>query len=381
MGTLAAVHVGLAADFIATTLPMPAARRPVLAVGAWLKNTLCLAERGRAHVSPFLGDLDTADACRAHAQTAHALLDWLGARPDCIAHDLHPDFYSTRLATTLAERLQIPLLAVQHHHAHIAAVAAENAVREPIIGLALDGVGLGTDGMAWGGELLLVHGAQMRRLGHFHPLPMPGGDRAAREPWRMAAAALHTIGRGGEIERRFAAQPAAPTVARMLKRSFNCPPTTSAGRLFDAASGLLGLCHTMSQEAQAACLLQQQAQTFGEAAPLHDGYRIGSDGSLDFRPLLAFLADCHDAAHGAAVFHATLAAGLASWAAAAARGQGAATVALGGGCFFNAVLVRQLDLALVRHGLKVLRPRILPPGDAAISLGQAWVALHFMQGN
>ncbi|MEV4780285.1 carbamoyltransferase HypF, partial [Burkholderia sp. LMU1-1-1.1] len=161
----------------------------VLACGAWLKNAACLLDRDGVRWSAPHGDLDDPDNCAALAASAAALAR-AGAPPAAIAHDLHPDFYSTRLAGELAARLDVPAIAVQHHHAHIGALAAEHGLREPLIGLALDGVGYGSDGAAWGGELLLVDGAAWRRLGHLRPLALPGGDAAAREPWRMAAAAL-----------------------------------------------------------------------------------------------------------------------------------------------------------------------------------------------
>lgn len=369
------------AGCVEKTLPLPCATQPVLAMGAWFKNTLCLAFDGQAHISSSVGDLDTPDACRAHEETAYALLDWLGEKPHCIVHDLHPDFHSSRFAAALAAELQVPLLAVQHHHAHIAAIAAEHHVDTPLLGLALDGVGLGDDGAAWGGELLAVDGADCQRLGHLHPLPLPGGDRAAREPWRMAAAALHETGRGAEITQRYSAQPGAKTVAEMLQRNLNCPRTSSMGRLFDAASGLLGLCDKMEFEAQAAILLEQQARQFGQTEAMPGGYRLSENGILDFRPLLAELADCFDPAQGAALFHATLAAGLADWVVAAAKRLGISVVALGGGCFLNRVLTQALEPLLTAQGLRVLRAEGCSPGDSAISLGQVWVAQHPLKGH
>lgn len=361
---------------IERVVQLPSASRPVLAMGAWFKNTLCITSVGQAHISRNLGDLDTPEACRAHEHAALALLDWLGERPCAIAHDLHPDFHSSRFAAQLAAQLQVPLLAVQHHHAHIAAVCAEHNVDRPVLGLALDGVGLGSDGGVWGGELLRVENAGFRRLGHLRPLPLPGGDRAAREPWRMAAAALHALGRNDEIALRFTHQPAAATVAAMLQRDLNCPRTSSMGRLFDAAAGLLGICDRMEFEAQAAILLESATKKHGQVVPLAHGYAFGEDGVLDFRPLLAALTDCDDAAYGAALFHATLAEGLAQWVIRASQEQDIRTVALGGGCFLNGVMTQALEPVLADHGLTVLKARQMAPGDSAIALGQVWVALH-----
>nr|MDQ3061209.1 carbamoyltransferase HypF [Pseudomonadota bacterium] len=171
---------------MAPEVAAPAAR-PVLAVGAWLKNAACLLDAdGAAHWSAQHGDLRDAQACCALEASAQELIRRHGP-PAAIAHDLHPDFFSTELALRLAQEWRIPAIAVQHHHAHIGAVMAEHGVSEPVIGLALDGVGLGSDGTAWGGELLRVAPGGWQRLGHLWPLNLPGGDAAARQPWRMLA--------------------------------------------------------------------------------------------------------------------------------------------------------------------------------------------------
>ncbi|MFT3858753.1 MAG: hypothetical protein QM742_15075 [Aquabacterium sp.] len=174
------------------TLPRPVPRR-VLAFGAWLKNTACRLDGDQVTWSPLHGDLAEPAQCEALEASAEALAA-LG-EVDVIVHDLHPDFFSTRLAQAWSERLGVPAIGVQHHHAHIAALQAEHGIAGPLLGLALDGVGLGTDGTAWGGEGLWVDAAQWQRLGHLTPLHLPGGDVAAREPWRMAAAACHLLGR------------------------------------------------------------------------------------------------------------------------------------------------------------------------------------------
>jgi hydrogenase maturation protein HypF len=265
---------------------------------------------------------------------------------------------------------------VQHHHAHIAAVAAEHGVTEPILGLALDGVGLGSDGSAWGGELLRVEGSEFSRLGHLSPLPLPGGDKAAKEPWRMAAAALFRLRRTEEIPLRFPSQPLARQLHVLLEHDVHCPPTTSLGRWFDAAAGLLGAREVMAYEGQAAMLLEGLAEGAGEVEPLADGYSLDESGRLDLLPLLARLADEPDAAFGAALFHATLAQALADWTERAARREGLTTVALGGGCFLNHILSRNLTRLLTERGLTVLTANQAPPNDGGLSLGQAWVAMQ-----
>ena len=362
---------------------------PVLALGAWFKHAACLLADGRAQFGPNLGDLDNADACRAVEPAALALLAQAAAPVRAIAHDLHPDFHSTRVACALAARLGVPAIGVQHHHAHVGAVLAEHGRFDarPVLGLALDGVGLGTDGEAWGGELLWVAGGEFVRLGHLRPLRLPGGDRAAREPWRMAAAVLHASGRGDEIAHRFSGQPAAAMLAQVLARPALCPPTSSLGRHFDAAAGLLGLCEVMQNEAEAAIALERLAASTAAPAVDRGDWRILTDAAgtvapalprleLDLHPLLLRLADEPDAARGAACFQATLAAALVDWIEAARRLTGGATVVLSGGCLHNRLLADALHSALPAQGFEVLGAHRLSPGDAGLALGQAWVALH-----
>lgn len=364
----------------ASLITLSAAGPSILACGAWLKNTVCVTRGNGAHVSQLIGDLDSAAARLMLDATVARLCRELDVQPEVVAHDLHPDFYSSQFAQTYAAQRGLPMVAVQHHHAHIAALCAEHHINDAVLGLALDGVGLGSDNTPWGGELLCVKGADFRRLGHLAALAMPGGDRAAREPWRMAAAVLFRLGRGDEIVRRFPEQAGAPTVAAMLQRNLNCPLTSSTGRLFDAAAGLLGVNEIQSFEAEAAIRLQQLAQRHGQVAPLQDGWRIDENGVLDFLPLLAALADCpkenEGVGHGAALFHATLAAGLAEWAERIARLHRITHVALGGGCFHNEILLRALSDRFTSHGLRVLTARQMQPNDSAISLGQAWVAVQ-----
>jgi hydrogenase maturation protein HypF len=351
----------------------------VLAFGSHLKNAVCLTRGNEAFLSPHVGDLDNAASCAFQDETVQRLLNLLEVTPEVVAHDLHPDDYSTRAAQAWAQQHGLPCVAVQHHHAHIAAVCAEWGWRGPVIGLALDGFGLGTDGKAWGGELLYVDGAQCARQGHLRPLPLPGGDRAAREPWRMAAAVLHQLGLSDEITVRFS-DPAVSTVVGMLQRGFNSPLTSSMGRLFDAAAGLLGLCSHMQYESQAAILLEQAAtrhiDVHGWPAPKADGWYINSSLELDFLPLLATLQGTPAPGFAAARFHATLVAGLTDWAMHAVEHAGITTLALSGGCLLNALLLSGLSEKMTQRGIKVLSAVHGSPGDGSIALGQAWVARH-----
>lgn len=352
---------------------LPQAGPSTLALGGYLKNTLCLTRDDRAYLSPHIGSLDNTSTCRALEEATAHLQDILRITPERVAHDLHPDFPSSRLAATYAAERDLPCITVQHHHAHIAAIAAEHGLREPVLGLALDGVGLGTDGGIWGGELLRVDGANFERLGHLRPLPLPGGDRAAREPWRLAVAVLHLLGRNAEIDRRFGAR--ATVIQHMLKRRINTPETSSAGRLFDAAAALLGVRETNDYEGQTAMELEALAHRHGSEQPLAAGFILRDDGVLDLLPLLAALAEEVEPGQGAARFHATLALALSEWLRWARDRTGLQQVALGGGCFLNRLLSTQLQTRLEVAGWQVLTARQAPPNDGGLSLGQAWVAM------
>jgi hydrogenase maturation protein HypF len=357
-------------------IKLPRAGPSVVAVGGYFKNTVCITRDDEAFVSQHVGDLDNAPTCASLADAVEHLSSILAVKPEIVAHDLHPDFFSTRHAARLAPRLDARLLGVQHHHAHAAAVLAEHGRTVPTLGLALDGVGLGSDGAAWGGELLLLDGANFERLGHLVPLPLPGGDIAAREPWRMAAAALARCGRAAEIVPRLGDEPAAPTVAAMLARRLNSPETSSMGRYFDAAAGLLGVRRRMSFEGQAAMLLEGLAERHGAVAADPSLFAVSATNQLDLTPLLSRLADEKDAGFGAALFHATLVAALVEWVATTARAHGIAQIACGGGCFLNAILARGLRTALAARGITMLEAMAVPPNDGGLSLGQAWVALQ-----
>jgi hydrogenase maturation protein HypF len=354
---------------------LPQSGPSVMAVGGWFKNTICLTRGDEAFVSQHIGDLDNAAACAFFEESIAHLLKLLEVRPALVAHDLHPDFHSTRFAADYAQQQGIALLGVQHHHAHAAAVLAEHGVAGTAIALALDGVGLGTDGGAWGGEILRIDAANCERLGHLTPLALPGGDRAAREPWRMAASVLHRLGRTREIAGRFAGQAAAPVVAQMLEGKVNCPETSSLGRVFDAAAGLLGIKPVMAFEGQAAMLLEGMAEHYGDVLPIDHGWKI-DNACLDLLPLLAVLADEKDAGRGAAIFHATLVAALADWLHSTAPAD--STVVGSGGCFLNQIVARGLRTRLGAFGLHLLEARRLPPNDGGLSLGQAWVALQHL---
>jgi len=358
-----------APDFIEYRIKLPRQMPTVLGMGAELKNTLCLIHGDEAFISKENGSLQDPVHLRLFHERASALLDWANCRD--IAHDLHPNFAGTRFALSSGLRCH----AVQHHQAHIASVLAEHCCEEPVLGLALDGYGMGSDGGAWGGELLLVHADRIQRLGHLFPLPQVGGDKAAVEPWRMGAAALWAMGRGGEIEKRFSAFEGAGHLALLMDKGINAPLTSSAGRLFDAACGLLNVKPVASFAGEAPMALEALV---AETKIDKNGWCIEADPKtgmliLDFRPLLEKLLDCLQK-EGAALFHGTLAAGLEDFVARAMEKTGLRCLAWAGGCFFNKILREDLRGRMMAREIGILEPLKLSVGDPALSLGQAWVA-------
>lgn len=360
-----------ARGFVPRPIPLRTGGASLLALGGDFKNTFCLTRGDQAFVSEHNGDLDNAAARRALEESMRRWLTSLEIKPQAVVHDLHPDFFTTRLAQRLAAEREIPCLAVQHHHAHVASVVAEAGLGVPVLGVALDGFGLGDDGGLWGGELLGLDGAGCRRLGHLRPLAMPGGERAAREPWRLAASALYALGRKDEILRRWPHQ--GQTLIQLLDRQVNAPLTSSAGRWFDAVAALLGVSAFNRYEGEAAMRLEALARGHGPVAAGPEDYRVEADGSLDLLPLIERLLHSADAAHGAALFHSGLAAALADWVQQTAAREGVRDVVLNGGCFMNALLARDLRTHLTRAGLAVHQARQLPANDGGLSIGQAWI--------
>ena len=354
----------------------------VLATGAFLKNRACLIHDRQVYWSSLHGNLDEPEACIALDHSVDTLCHQAKIAPAALAHDMHPDFYSSRLAATVASRLGVPVIPVQHHHAHIASTIAEQGIKTPVIGIALDGVGYGTDGKAWGGEVLWVDGGhsvhRWRRLAHLHPIALPGGDKAVREPWRLAAAVLHDSGRSHDIDTRFAprvGRQATDIVRSMLAQGIHCPTSSSAGRWFDAAAAALGLITQQAHEGEAAVLLERCAQQFLQQQP---GFHVPWQ-SLDLRPIVASLFDIDSGssisvARGAATFHLALTSALTHAAITAAQEHSVRDVILGGGCFVNQVLRERLTDALQQAGVRVHVPQASLCGDIHLAIGQAWVA-------
>ncbi|MGV8935668.1 MAG: carbamoyltransferase HypF [Allorhizobium sp.] len=336
----------------------------VIALGGDMKNTVCVTRGREAFVSQHIGGLDNAETIRFQRDTVAHLCRILDVTPEYAACDLHPDFRSVRLA----ESLGLPLIRVQHHLAHAAAAAAEHQLCGPYLGLVLDGLGYGSDGGNWGGEVLAIDGWRWQRAGHLSPLPLAGGDKAARQPWRMGVGALFSAGRGDLAAKVFSDQEGAQTLLAMLGRGMRPAMTSSMGRLFDAAAAISGTRMVQTFEGQAAMEFEALA---GEVPALGNGYRL-DNGILDFRPLLIALAERRlKVAEAASLFHATVIDGLTEWVLAENRKLAIEHIVLGGGCLMNRRLAEGLHARLRASGLRPFLPLAMPANDGGISLGQA----------
>jgi hydrogenase maturation protein HypF len=385
-GTPRTLPVRRARGFAPQPVRVPVeAQRPVLALGAELKSTVCLLTGRDAVLSEHLGELGHPAAYRHFIATIDAFERLLKVRPEVVACDLHPDYAATRFAHTLGR----PVTEVQHHHAHIVACMAEHGLTGRVIGLACDGTGYGSDGTIWGGELLVCDEATFERAGHLRPFPLLGGDLAAVDTWRPALALLHETYAPEnldlpEVFRLVEAEPLAAMRSRL--RSPESPPMrcSSLGRLFDAAAFLLGVCSRNRYEGEAAMALEALAASAPAAHPL-PAQTFAPDGPvvLDFAPLVRALVDGMNArrpvAELARYFHESVAAMLADGAACIARRTGLTRVMLSGGCFMNRLLLARLWELLTSRGLAPYTHCVVPPGDGGIALGQAVCAAARMQ--
>jgi hydrogenase maturation protein HypF len=367
--------------YVPASIALPAAtERELLACGAQLKSTFCLARGGRAWLSHHIGDLGNWETLRSFREGVKHFEGLFAVKPRLIAHDLHPEYLSTSYALERDEHEQgVRLLAVQHHHAHLAAVLAEHGEQGPAVGAIYDGAGYGSDETVWGGELLVGDLRGFVRAGHLRPVRLPGGDGATREPWRMACewiaeatgdplpAVPRALAQSVDDERWTA-------VARIAGEGVASPITTSVGRLCDAVAAICGAGGRVSYEGQAAVELEAVAD-----AQEHGRYAMPFEqGQLDARPAIAAIAA--DIAAGvaretvSARFHNTLAAATAHACVRTARDHGVPTVVLGGGVFQNRLLLEGVAARVQRAGLRVLVPERLAPNDGAICYGQAAIA-------
>lgn len=353
---------------------LPESGPPVLGVGAELKSTICFALDRDAHLSAHLGDLEHPAALAAFEAAVADLLALTRAEPDLLVHDLHPEYLSTKFAATVG---LAPTLAVQHHHAHLAACLADNGHRGPVIGLTLDGLGWGADDTAWGGEVLVGDATGYDRAAHLRAVPMPGGSAAIREPWRMAVA--HLIESfGAELSPSLLSSHPEAEVQAVVDQ---CRPgrsimTSSVGRLFDAVAALCGVGDRVSYEGQAAVRLEQMAGPPARSrypVELSDGHPAVIEPGPLVRALVADLergADRRDVAGG---FHRWLADAIGAVCHRAREETGLVTVALTGGVVQNRLLVELVSPGLRQAGFDVLTHRQVPPNDGGIALGQVLI--------
>ncbi|MBI5445860.1 MAG: carbamoyltransferase HypF [Deltaproteobacteria bacterium] len=389
--------------YVPRPVALPAPQKRVLAVGGELKAAVCLTRADRAFPSQHVGDLKNEAVLRSLEETVEHLERILAIEPEVVAHDLHPDYLSTVYAQEIPD---LPRVAVQHHHAHLASCMAENGLEGEVIGVIFDGTGLGTDGTIWGGEFLVGGYGGFERRGRFRPVPLPGGDAAVREPFRMALSYLNDVYGRGLFELPLPFLDAIPKGERaifltMLERRLNSPLTSSCGRLFDAVAALLGLRSRVSYEGQAAIELEALAERCetAEAYP----FRVDAGSSVlgprssenrqpitdnpkpsspclevDFRPMLAGLvrdlAGGTPAAELARRFHDTLAGAVGEACQILREGTGLGRVALSGGVFQNRLLTEGVLRLLAARGFQVFTQRLVPPNDGGLALGQAVIA-------
>jgi hydrogenase maturation protein HypF len=354
--------------------------KPILACGAEMKNTFAVGAGHKIYLSPHIGDLDSAPSLGFFEQTLEVYKRWFDIKPEAVACDLHPDMLSTRFAENLALKSHRPLVRVQHHHAHIASVIAEHNLPEPVLGIALDGTGLGSDGKIWGCELMLVRRHRFERLGHLRYLPLVGGEAAIREPPRIAASYVAYLF-GTPALSRVPAIAAFSSAASQLHLESNVIFTSSAGRLFDAVGAMTGICPKASYDGQAPALLESSAdpRERGSYFAVEHIHR-DTDGTMiiDPAPWLDRIID--DLVLGVPParisrrFHTTFIQALVDAARQLAKTCGIKLVCLSGGSFQNRILLVELGQGLMAAGLKPYTNHVLPVNDGGVALGQAIVA-------
>ena len=376
-----------ARGYVPLAVDLPFDAPPLLAVGGHLKSVFALARGRFAYQSQHLGDLENLTGLEFFRESLEHLMRTFEIAPELVAHDLHPGYLSTEWAKQFAAERNLPLRAVQHHHAHVAACMAENGVTEPVIGLALDGTGYGTDGKIWGGEVLIARLASFERFAHLNYVPLPGGEKAIREPWRMAMGALAAAGFDVEEAENFSLPGAtaqeARVLARMMARGVNAPLTSSCGRLFDAAAAVVLGRRVVDYEAQAA--IEWEGLAVDEPLDFSGAYQVrltrnADENLLDTKPLWqALVGDLRAGVTKpriAARFHAGLARGFIDAAVLAREKTAIRSVALSGGCLHNRRFAALLRMGLEAAGFTVLQHRKTSPGDGGLSYGQLSATCH-----
>ena len=369
-------------------LPSSLNAPPLLAVGGHLKNVFALARGRFVYQSQHLGDLENLTALEFFRESLEHLMNTFEIEPQTVVHDLHPGYLSTEWAKEFAREQGLKLIGVQHHHAHVAGCMAEHGLTGSAIGLALDGTGYGTDGRIWGGEVLICGLDGFERFAHLEYVPMPGGDAAVREPWRMAVGAMRAadldVGSSEILKLLSARENEVRVIERMIDRGVNSPLTSSCGRLFDAVAAVVLGRRRVDYEAQAAIELEGIAVDEADDAAGYKMKLVEGDWAARepvkisveplWRELLQELADGVSKARIAARFHAGVAAGFVQAAVMARAATGLGQVVMSGGCMHNRRLARLLRTKLEAEGFEVFQHLQVSPGDGGLSYGQAAVA-------
>ena len=378
-----------ARGFAPYPVKLPDTAKQLLAMGADEKNTFCLVKDGYAFVSQHIGDLDNMETETHLKDTLQLYEELFRVKPEQIVHDLHPDYRSTRIGLELAAKSGLPGFGVQHHYAHIASCMADNGITGPVIGVALDGTGYGTDGNIWGSEFLVCDYKEFKRMGHLQYLPLPGGDVSTKRPYRIAIAYLLTL-LGPEILNhdlpfiRAAGDGEIRLIQRQIQQKINTPLTSSMGRLFDAVSALLGIRRVIDYEAQAAIGLEMEAYA-GSAPGNYDMDIIRNDDIYEIKIaglLSQVVSDFKNKKPASAIssqFHNTIVKMIVDMCLRIRQDTGMEKVALSGGVFQNRLLLRETVPALTSAGFDVYTHRQVPCNDGGISLGQAAIALNKFQ--
>ena len=358
------------------------APRDILAVGAQQKSTFCLIKESKAILSQHIGDLENLETLEHFEASLETYERLFRVQPQVIAHDMHPDYMSTRVAHDYPA-VQALRVAVQHHHAHIVSVMAEHGLREPVIGVAYDGTGYGTDGAVWGGEIMVADWSRFERAAHLRYAPMLGGAAAILKPYRMAAGYIWGLCRGAaqsEFDAFIGTLPIGERIIlrRQFETKLNTPLTSSCGRLFDAAAAILGVCREALYEGQPAIELEAIADLGADELYPYDVLREGDGWIIDPMAALRALWCDHRAGRPASaiagIFHNTVASFTVATCKLVREARKLNSVALSGGCFQSALLTRLMVDQLGAEGFEVFTHRLVPPNDGGLSLGQAVVA-------
>jgi len=349
----------------------------ILALGAEQKNSFCIGKQFQAIMSQYIGDLKNIPTCDFYKETIDRFKDLFRFKPEYLACDMHPDYFSTNYASSLGKKYNIPVIRVQHHHAHIVSAMAEHGLDEKVIGISLDGTGYGTDGNTWGGEFLLADAKDFERFTHFDYVPMPGGDKVVEEPWRMAFSYLYKyfgdtfdynsipVFRSVETERL-------TLVKEMVQKGINCPLSSGAGRLFDAVSALLDVCPVTSFDSEAPMRLES---AINSKTDLY--YPFSTSGSVVFAETFrAIIADMKhsDVSLISAKFHNTVAQAILEVSESIRKETSLEKIVLSGGVFQNKYLLEKTIQKLTQKMFKVYTNHQVPVNDGGISLGQLVVA-------